>query len=160
MEEYQDIDGTDEEGSEDSPVLKELRNQLRAAQKENEKLQALQAQVEVAAQTQRSEAAKGIVNTLGLPGLTEDVLSWVKGDITQEAVIEALQARSIPLPEGTEQPKPEGDQVVSASAVGQQVADAAAGSDKRDFEQKLNEASTQSELNALMEEAGLARSHS
>jgi hypothetical protein len=160
MEEYQNLDDTESEDSDDSPVLKELRNQLRAFQKENEKLKATQAEWEVAAQTQRATTAEEIMNTLSLPGLTEDILQWVGGDITQETVIEALEARSIPLPEGTEvQPKPSDDEP-SASAVGQQVADAAAGKDGRDFDTRMAEAESQEEIVALMEEAGLSRSHS
>ena len=159
MEEYQNLDDTDDAESQESPVLTELRNQLRAAQKDNEKLKAAQAEWEVAAQTQRSETAKEIVNALGLPGLTEDVLQWVQGDITQESVFAALEARSIPLPEGVDvQPKPDTSQP-SASAVGQQVADAAAGVDGRTVEDRIADAQTPAELAAIVEEAGLSRSH-
>jgi len=100
------------------------------------------------------------MNTLGLPGLSEDVSGWIEGDATREKVVEALQARGIPLPEGTEQPKPEEVQKPSASSVGQQVADAAAGKDTRNLDEKLAQADSQEELNALMEEAALTRSHS
>jgi len=159
MEEYQNLDGTDEDSPEESPVMAELRNQLRAAQKDNEKLKASQAEWEVAAQTQRSETAKGIVDILGLPGLVEDVLQWVEGDITQEAVIGALEARSIPVPQDIVQPTPDDNQP-SASAVGQQVADAAAGKDGRSLDERLAEADNPAELAAIMDEAGLSRSHS
>jgi len=160
MDEYQDQDSTDELDTEESPILTEIRNQNRALQKENAKLIALQAEVEVAAQTQRAETTKEIMNTLGLPGLVEDVLQWVQGDVTQEAVIGALESRSIPMPEGTERQIPEEGQAPSASSVGQQVADAAAGVDKRSVEDRLNEAGNQTEIDAIMEEAGLIRSHS
>jgi hypothetical protein len=159
MDEYQDQDSTDETDTEESPVLTELRNQNRRLEKDNAKLQALQAEVEVAAQTQRAETAKEIVNTLGLPGLVEDVLQWVQGDITQEAVIGALTTRSIPLPEGTVEQKPEDDQTPSASSVGQIVADTAAGKDGRSLEERISSAETPAELEALMEEAELVRSH-
>jgi len=159
MAEYQNLEDTDEDESKESPILTELRNQLRASQKDNEKLKAAQAEWEVAAQTQRSETAKEIVNALGLPGLTEDVLQWVEGDVTQESVIAALEARSIPLPSGVEvQPKPD-DSQPSASAVGQQVADAAAGVDGRTVEDRIADAKTPAELAAIVEEAGLSRSH-
>jgi len=160
MDEYQDQDGTDEDESEESPVLKELRNQNRALQKDIVKLQALQAEVEVAAQTQRSEAAKGIMNTLGLPGLVEDVLQWVQGDISQEAVIGALEARSIPLPEEVVQQTSESKEAPSASVVGQIVADSAAGADKRTLGERITATENPGELQALMEEAELVRSHS
>lgn len=160
MEEYQNLDDTESEESEESPILSEVRNQNRRLEKENAKLTAQQAEWELAAQTQRAEAAKEIVNTLGFPDLTEDVLQWVKGDITQETVIQALEARSIPLPEGSEpQPKPD-DSQPSPSAVGQQVADAAAGVDGRSLDAKLAGAESNAELAAIMDEAGLSRSHS
>ena len=160
MDEYQDQDSTDELDSEESPILKELRSQNRRLEKKNAELQAMQAEAEVAAQTQRAEAAKETVNTLGLPGLAEDVLQWVEGDITVESVVGALEARSIPLPEGTVQPEPEDGQTPSASSVGQAVADTAAGVDGRSFEDRLAATTTQAELAELMEEAGLVRSHS
>ena len=159
MDEYQDQDSTDETDSEESPVLAELRNQNRRLEKDNAKLQALQAEVEVAAQTQRAETAKGIVNALGLPGLVEDVLQWVQGDITQEAVIGALTTRSIPLPEGTVEQTSEEDQTPSASSVGQAVADTAAGTDGRSLEERIANAETPAELDALMVDAELVRSH-
>ena len=159
MEEYQNLDDTETDESEDSPVLREVRNQKRALEKENEKLKASQAKWELAAQTQRAEAAEGLMNTFNLPGLTEDVLQWVEGDITQETVIAALEARSIPMPEGTEQPKPDIIQP-SASAVGQAVADSAAGVDGRSIDSKLAEAKNNAELAEIMDEAGLSRSHS
>jgi len=159
MEEYQDQDSTDELDSDESPVMKELRNQLRAAQAKNEKFQAQQAEWEVAAQTQRAEAAQEVMNTLGLPGLTEDVLQWVQGAVTQEGVIEALESRSIPLPEGVEKPSPEDSQTPSASSVGQQVADAAAGADVRSLEERLEKAESAAEVAQIMDEAELSRSH-
>jgi len=160
MDEYQDQDSTDELDSEESPVMTEIRNQNRRLEKENARLTALQAEAELAAQTQRGEAAKEIVNTLGLPGLEEDVLKWVQGDITLPGVIGALEVRGIPLPEGTERPILEEDQAPSASSVGQAVADTAAGVDGRSIEDRIAGAETKAELDALMEEAGLVRSHS
>jgi hypothetical protein len=160
MDEYQDQNSTDETDPEESPVLTELRNQNRRLEKKMAELSALQAETELAAQTQRGEVAKETMNTLGLPGLTEDVLQWVQGDITLEAVIGALEVRSIPLPEGTERPTPEDNQTPSASSVGQIVADTAAGVDGRSFEDRLGETTTQAELADLMAEEGLVRSHS
>lgn len=160
MDEYQDQDNTNELDADESPVMTELRNQNRRLEKKNAELAALQAEVEVAAQTQRAETAKGIMNTLSLPGLVEDVLQWVVGDISQETVIEALEARSIPLPEGTVQQTPGDSQTPSASTVGQIVADTAAGVDGRSLEDRMANTESQTELAELMEEAGLVRSHS
>jgi len=161
MSEDQDQDFTDEDESrEDSPVMKELRSQLRASQKETEKLRALQAEVDARTQSMRAEAAQNTVNSLGMEGLVEDVLTWVEGEVTLEKTIAALQARNIPLPDGTEQPKPESSETPNPSKIGQQVADAAAGSAVKSIDERLAEAETGREVQAIMDEAGLTRSHS
>lgn len=160
MDEYQDQDSTDELDAEESPVMTELRNQNRRLEKKYAELQVLQAEAELAAQTQRGEAAKEIMNTLGMEGLEEDVLQWVQGDITLPSVIAALEVRSIPLPEGTVRQTSEENEAPSASSVGQIVADTAAGVDGRSFDDRLAATESQAEIQALMEEAELVRSHS
>ena len=159
MSEGYDTDDTDDIDPEESPVMKELRSQLRATQKEAEKLRKLQDEADIRAQSARAEAAEQAVNTVGLPGLKEDVLNWIEGDVTQEKVIEALQARSIPLPEETVQREPDSGQSPNPSEIGQKVADAAAGGAVKSVEERLSEATTQAEVAAIMGEAGLARSH-
>lgn len=150
----------DDETQEDSPVLKELRSQLRAAQKETEKLRALQAEADARTQSMRAEAAQNAVNSLGMDGLVEDVLTWVEGDITPEKVIAALEARSIPLPDAVERPTPASPETPNPSEIGQRVADAASGGAVKSLDERLAEAETQAELQAIMDEAGLTRSHS
>ena len=162
MSEVHDTDSTDDvEDQEDSPIIKELRSQLRATQKEAEKLRALQAEEEAKAQSARATSATEIVNALGMEGLSEDVLNWVEGEITQEKVIGALQARNIPLPDGTAQPEPvtANENVPNPSKIGQQVAQAAAGGAIKTVEERLAEATTQAEIKAIMEEAELTRIH-
>lgn len=160
MSEDQDSDFTDEQESEDSPIIKELRSQNRAKEKELEKFRSLQAEADTRTQSMRADAARDAVNSLGMDGLVEDVLNWVEGDITPEKVIEALQARSIPLPDDTEQPRPEPTARPNPSKIGQQVADAAAGGAVKSIDERLAEADTGAEIAAIMDEAGLARSHS
>jgi hypothetical protein len=161
MSEVHDTDSTDDgESQEDSPIIKELRSQLRATQKEAEKLRALQAEEEAKAQSARATSATEIVNALGMEGLSEDVLNWVEGEITQEKVIGALQARNIPLPDGTAQPEPTTDEeTVNPSRIGQQVASAAAGGAVKSVEERLAEATSQEEIRAIMEEAELTHDH-
>jgi hypothetical protein len=161
MSQDHDSDFTDDgQGPEESAVLKELRSRLRAAEKEREELRKQQAEAEARAQSARAEAARETVNTLGYEGLVEDVLNWVEGDITQEKVIEALQARSIPLPDAVERPTPGDQQTANPSEIGQHVADAAAGGAVKSLDERLAEAQTGAEVQAIMEEAGLTRSHS
>lgn len=155
---------TFEDNPEDSPVIKELRAELRKKEKALNELTNKLDKVETAEQTRRAEAAEKIMNALNLPGLQEDVLQWVEGPITEKAVAEALKVRSINVPEDfdpdAEQPVDDEPSAPSASQVGQQLAAAAGGADKRDLEQKMAEASSPQELEALMTEAGLIRSHS
>lgn len=159
MSEGYDSDDTDELDPEESPVMKELRSQLRATQKEAEKLRKLQDEADIRAQSARAEAAESAVNSLDLPGLKEDVLGWIEGDITPEKVIEALQTRSIPLPEQAERLEPKSVETPNPSEIGQKVADAAAGGAVKSVEERLAGADSIAEVNAIMEEASLTRSH-
>lgn len=156
---------TFEDDPEDSPVIKKLRAELRQKEKALQEKENQLAEVETAEQTRRAEAAEKIMDALNLPGLKEDVLQWVEGPITEKAVAEALKVRSINVPEDfdpdAEQPVDDEDSgAKSASQVGQQLAAAAGGADKRDLDQKMAEANSKEELEALMTEAGLIRSHS
>jgi hypothetical protein len=95
--------------------------------------------------------------------LADDVLNWVEGDITEDSVVEALKARSIPVPAGVEpvvESEPQDEpKIGSVSNVGQRVADAASGRDGRDLEQRIADAQSADEVAELMAEAGLSRSH-
>jgi hypothetical protein len=164
MSDTYDYDDTDEGSPEDSEVIRKLRAKARAEAQRAKELEARLTEVETAAQTRRVDAARQVVNTLGFPGLAEDVLNWVEGEITENSVIEALKARSLPVPDGYT--PPEGTELeddgthVSASAVGQRLADAAGGKDMRDLETRIAQATSPAELSAIMAEAGLTRSHS
>ena len=155
---------TYEDNPEDSPVIKELRAELRKKSKALNELTNKLDQVETAEQTRRAEAAERIMNALNLPGLQEDVLQWVEGPITENAVAEALKSRSINVPEDfdpdAEKPQDDEPSAPSASQVGQQLAAAAGGADKRDLEEKMANAATPQELETIMAEAGLIRNHS
>ena len=160
MEEFQDTEDTESFNLEESSTFTDLRKADKAKGKEIKRLQAIVDEVEAANQTRQSETVQEIMNVLGLPRLSDDVLGWIEGDATKENVVDALKARDIPLPEGAVQPEVvEEVKVPSASDVGQQVADAAAGADGRSLEERINDTKNQAELNELMTEAGLARSH-
>lgn len=162
MSQVDDFEGTEEEGSDNqSAVFNAIRKENRELAKKVASFEAAQAEADAVALTQRAEAVKGIVNTLGLPGLANDVLGWIEGPITVEAVAEALKVRSIPLPEGIDvQPEPVKDSVVNVSDVAQRVADAAGGKSNLTVEQRINAAESQSELDSIMAEASLTSSHS
>lgn len=150
-----------ESSPEESAVIAALRKENRDQAKKLSAFEAAAAEAEAAAQTQRAETAKGLMNNLGLPGLADDVLDWIEGDITAEAVTAVLEAKSIPLPEGSVQPTPESiEQTPNPSDVGQRVADVAGGVDKRSLDELLAEATSNDEINAIMAEAGLTSNHS
>jgi len=155
---------TFDDDSDDSPVIKKLRAELRQKEKALQEKENQLAEVETAEQTRRAEAAEKIMNAFSLPGLKDDVLQWVEGPITEKAVAEALKVRSINVPEDFDpdagQPVDDGPSAPSASQVGQQLAAAAGGADKRDLDTKMAEATSSEELAALMAEAGLIRNHS
>lgn len=163
MSEAQNLDNIDPDFDEEdnSPVIKELRSQLRAKEKQLADLQAFREKVEADAQSRRDSTAEQIVNTLGIPGLKDDVLNWVEGDITEEAVKSILEAKSIPLPtQDGAQPTPNRTgSNAPVSEIAQQVADAAAGRDMRSLDERIANASSQAELNQLMKEAGLTQQH-
>jgi len=164
MSEDYDTDDVYAEESDDSPIIRKLRAENRAKDKALKEATERLEKVESAAQTRREEAAKSIVNSLSLPGLQDDVLNWIEGEITEQSVIEALKARSIPVPEGITppvDPEPTDDApVVSASNVGQRVANAAGGGGQRTLEEEIASANSPEEIAAIMESAGLTRSHS
>lgn len=158
-----DTDSFDDE-PDDSPVMKKLRAELRQKEKALNELTNKLNEVETAEQTRRAEAAEKIMNAFSLPGLKDDVLQWVEGPITEAKVAEALKVRSIEVPPefsgDAEQPVNDDASAPSASKVGQQLAAVAGGADKRDLEQRMAEASSKEELESIMAEAGLIRSHS
>lgn len=159
---YDTVD-TEFDDSEDSPVIRKLRSENRAKDKAlKDALERLE-KIESAAQTRREEVAAKTMNDLGLPGLKNDVLSWVEGDITVDSVVAALQARSIPVSGNVELPvesePKDTPKVGTASNVGQRVADAAGGRDQRTLEELIAKAESPEELNRVMAEAGLTRTH-
>lgn len=160
MSEFQDTEDTESnESEEESPVLREVRARERAAQKELAELRAKMEAVETAKQSQREEAAENIMNSLGLPGLKDDVLGWVE-DVNEASIRAVLEAKSIPLPDGNDtQPESSKPDNRPVSEIAQKVADSAAGRDGRSLDERIAQAESPSELKALMDEAGLSRSH-
>jgi hypothetical protein len=154
----------DDSADQDAPQwVKELRKQNRTLEKENKDLISRLEVFEERAATARDKSAEEIVNALGVPGLKDDVLEWVDGDLTTEKVAEVLKQKSIPVNlEGSAsdaQGDPEPD-APSASEVGQRIAAAAAGTDGRSVDQRILEAETTEEVQAIMAEIGAIAQHS
>jgi hypothetical protein len=151
MDELDDFDGTESEGSDESPVIQKLREQLKGQKAELSELRTFKEEAEARAQQARADAAEAAVNTLGFPGLKDDVLGWVEGDVTAEAVQEALESRGLL----GKAPEPQGEgQKVDPGKLGQQVAEAAQGIGSKSIEERLATATSVEEITAIMQEAG------
>lgn len=162
MTEFDDTEGTENAEAEESSVITDLRRRNKELDKELKEFRRRQAEEEAAASTRRAESVRKIVDTFGLPNLADDVTRWVEGDITEDTVREALQARGIPLSGGDGQQETSttsAEPKQSASNVGQRVADAAGGTDRRSLDERINAAESQAELVELMREAELVRNY-
>ena len=161
-----DQDNTEELSTDtESSVIQGLRKKDTDAQAELKELRAFREDAETAAELATALAAEGFVNTLGFPGLKEDVVGWIEGVPTLENVTEALQARGLiktgeataPVVLPTDVPAPVTE---TTSKLGQQVADAALGDAVKDVDTRLNEATSVSELTAIMGELDAVRDYS
>ena len=163
-----DLTGTDGSLTEgESAVLTEARKRERALQAELKDLKKELSEYRDRDSTARASTAEELMNTLGLPGLVDDVLEWVEGDITEDSVTAALKQRSIPVDvsssDGASDAGPQDDGTpsgVPASTVGQRVADAAANRNTSDIDERLQNAETIDEVKAIMAELGTIASHS
>jgi hypothetical protein len=157
-----------EAGEGENELIKDLRAKLAAEKAENKELNEFKTDAVAQAEAARANAVESIVNDLNFPGLKDDVLGWVEGPVTEQAVIEVLQARGLlgeQLPEGqpqTDGAQNEGEQtpVVPTSQLGQEVASAAQGGPIADANQRLATATTVAEVNAVMSELGATRDYS
>jgi hypothetical protein len=157
--------GTEDGG--DNELIRNLRAELAEAKSTNKELTEFKVNATEQAEAARSTAAEAIVNTLGFPGLKDDVLGWIEGDVTADAVTEALQARGLLgelLPEGEPPPGVENEgtppPTQSTSQLGQAVAEAAQGGPVKDSDARLAAATTVAEVNAVMSELGATRDYS
>ncbi len=160
-----DQDTTEELSTEeDSSVIKAAREREAKDKTELKELRAFKEEAEVAAELATAMAAEGFVNTLGFPGLKDDVAGWVEGVPTLESVTEALQDRGlIKTGEATPPAVPPTDiqeaPIPSTSKLGQAVADAASGDGVKSVDERLMAAETVGELNVIMGELDAVRDY-
>jgi hypothetical protein len=160
------------EGQGDSAPFRAAIARAEAAEAKLEVVEEERQTAELAAQQRRETALDVIVNARQIPNLKEDLLRWVEGDITEESVEAALQAKGLNFtqptvdtqvfPDAGEELQPAAPLTPGAipvSTLGQQVADAASGQSAKTQEQKLNEAQTKEEVVALANEAGFTVSY-
>ena len=160
------------EGQGDSAPFRAAIARAEAAEAELKVIAEEAQKVELAAQQRRDVALDVIVNARQIPNLKEDLLRWVEGDITEESVEAALQAKGLNFaqptvdtqvfPDAGEELQPTAPLTPSAvpvSTLGQQVADAASGQSALTGEQKLAQADTPEEVIAHAQEAGFTVSY-
>lgn len=150
---------------EDSSVIKGLRKQTDTDKTELKELRAFKEEAETAAELAAAMAAEGFVNTLGFPGLKDDVIGWVEGVPTLESVTEALQTRGLlkaedattPVVPPADAPAPVTE---STSKLGQAVAEAALGDPVKGVDERLNATENIGQVTAIMEELDAVRDYS
>jgi hypothetical protein len=161
------------EGEGDSAPFRAAIARAEAAEAELKVIAEERQTAELAAQQRRETALDVIVNARQIPNLKEDLLRWVEGDITEQSVETALQAKGLNFVQPTvetqafpesviEEPQPAAPQLsvtVPVSELGQQVADAAGGQTAKTLDQQIAGAQTKAEVVALMDEAGASVSY-
>ena len=160
------------EGQGDSAPFRAAIARAEAAEAELKVIAEERQTAELAAQQRRETALDVIVNARQIPNLKEDLLRWVEGDITEESVEAALQAKGLNFTqptvetqvfpdagEGLQPTAPLTPSAVPVSTLGQQVADAASGQTAKTLDQSIAGAESAAEVAALMEEAGATVSY-
>ncbi len=157
-------EGAESEGSgssEESPVIKDLRKQLRDAQKE---LKSVPSRSEVEADIRQAvERESAIEQQLvaagqpsGLRPLVEEKLG--DADVTPEGVVEALKAIGFEVTAsddgGTQENQQSAENLEGVANLGNQVAQAASQQGTDNLTDKINAAETPEELAQIMAEAG------
>ncbi len=166
MAKSDDQEDTEEQSTDgESSVINAARKREATDKAELKELRAFKEDAEEAAELAVNLAAEGFVNTLGFPGLKEDVIGWVEGVPTLESVTEALQDRGIIKDEATETsavpPVTETPaQPDTTSKLSQDVADAATGGGVKDVDERLLAATSTDELNQIMGELDAVRDYS
>jgi hypothetical protein len=140
--------GTGDTGT-DSSVINELR-------KQNRELAKRVADAEQA----RASAAESMLTAKGFGKLSSVFLNQVEGFPTEASVAEfladlGLDAKETEVPEPEPQVEAESEQATPASELGQQVASAAGADGQPDVIQRLLEANSAADIDAIMADSGL-----
>lgn len=148
---------------EDTPLVKDLRKQLKAAQSELKAVPSRsEIEAEIRAAVAREKAIESQLIALKLPvGLSETVDGKLGGaEVTPEKVAEALKAIGFELTDssdGEAQQKPEqaAADLAEVANLSNQVANAAKQQSSDSITDKINSANSAEEVAKIMREAGL-----
>jgi hypothetical protein len=159
-------EATADEGAEgqDSPVIQQLRAQLKAAEKEAKDAKGQAKEAADAARTQvlRELRAEQLVKAAGFPKLAELAVERIEGEITDESVASFLEG--LGLQAGEQEPSGDGDggggdastSVEQVARLGARVADASRDQLGKGVIDRLNQTQSIEEITAIANEAGFA----
>lgn len=159
---------TEEVDGSETPVITELRQQLRDAQKRAKELSEAKdkAVQEVRLQVRRETEAEREMQSAGYPKLSEVFLEKVEGDITVEAVDKFLGDLGLERKSGEAQgdagdsrQSDRAGELAKVANLSQQVASAASGLNADSVQKRLEGASSSAEIHQIMAEAGLLHSY-
>lgn len=160
-ESQEGAESQDSGSSEDSPVIKQLRQQLKDAQKE---LKSVPSRSEVEADirqaVERESAIEQQLVAAGQPSGLRPLVEEKLGDaeVTSEGVVEALKAIGFEVTAsndgGAEETQQSADNLSEVANLGNQVAQAANQQTTDNLTDKINAAETPEELARIMAEAG------
>jgi hypothetical protein len=149
---------------EDSPVIKQLRQQLKEAQRELKSVpNRSDVEAEIRAAVAREKAIESELVALSLPAGLSETVEGKLGDaeVTREKVVEALTSIGFQVTaedDGGTQDEADSRQandLAQVANLGNQVAQAATQQTQDNLTDKINEAETPEQLAAIMREAGL-----
>lgn len=153
-------ESNDSGSSEESPVIKDLRKQLRDAQKELKSVPSRsELEADIRQAVERESAIEQQLVAAGQPSglrpLVEEKLG--DADVTPEGVVEALKAIGFEVTasdDGGTQETQQADNLSEVANLGNQVAQAANQQTPDNLTDKINAAETPQELAQIMAEAG------
>lgn len=143
-------------GTEESSVIRELREQNKTL---NKQVEALNEQASSFSQG-REEAIQTHIDRLGFPKLKDVVIDKVDGFPTEDkvaAVLADLGLTEPQAPAGNATETPQAPSVQEVAGLGQQAASAASTSGVPDLDAQINAATTKEEVAAIMTAAGLSQ---
>lgn len=151
---------------EDSPVIKALRKQIRDLENANKSAPTRESiEAEIRTELERESAISSQLIELGHPaGMSAFLKGKLEGDVTRESVVAALEGigYKVEVPdaaEGSDGAAAAGQSdLARVASLSAQVASAASGASSDDIMQRINQAQTPAELQAIMAEAGALRS--
>lgn len=151
-----DTQATGSGESQDSEVIRTLRQQVKDLQ--NQLKNQPDVDAEVRRQVARREAARAALGQLGAPAqLAEIVLDRVEDEVTDESVASVLESLGL-TPQSQEPVNEKAKEVSQVSGLAAQVASAAGkGGAEPTVTDELNQAQSKEEVAAIMARAGLSQ---